>query len=266
MSNNSSLTYTANTGETKNITGVISNNNGSANNIDKQGIGNLTLQNNNTYTGATTITAGTLQAAANGALGSGTTGTSSIAVKNGGTLLLSNATATDRVRNDAPITLGSTTGLGTASITRVQGGSEGSGAVAGLGSLTLAANSSLNYGGSSVANGTLTFGGATAFAPSGFTLSILGYEGVFGTATPGLDGTNDRLIFASNQSGNLSQFSFVNPDGLTGTFGAGQIDLGNGFFEITPVPEPSTWVAGSLALLAVGFTQRRRLAGLLQIA
>ena len=27
---------------------------------------------------------------------------------------------------------------------------------------------------------------------------------------------------------------------------------------LTPVPEPSTWVAGALALLAVGYTQRRR--------
>jgi len=30
---------------------------------------------------------------------------------------------------------------------------------------------------------------------------------------------------------------------------------------MTPVPEPSTWVAGALALLAVGYTQRRRFLG-----
>ena len=49
------------------------------------------------------------------------------------------------------------------------------------------------------------------------------------------------------------------------TPGATQFDLGNGFYEITatPVPEPSTYAAGLLALTAVAFHRRRGLGNLL---
>ena len=56
-----------------------------------------TLSSSNTYTGATTVSTGTLNVATNGALGNGNTGTSGITVNSGGTLLLSNNGATDRV-------------------------------------------------------------------------------------------------------------------------------------------------------------------------
>jgi autotransporter-associated beta strand protein len=254
------------------INGVIANNASAtpttASNLTYSGSNTLTLTNANTYTGTTTLgtsalgSTGTINAAANGALGSGTTGTSSITVFNGGTLMLSNATATDRVRDSAPIQLGGGSGPGTASIQRSGGGSEGSETTLGLGSLTLQANASLNYGGALVANGTLSFGSLAPapFVPNGFTLSILGYNGVFGTSIAGVDGVTDRLIFGSSQLANLGNFSFINPDGLTGTYGADQILLASGFYEIVPVPEPSTWVGGALALLAVAYTQRRRFA------
>ncbi len=229
--------------------------------LTKMGNAVQTLTGSNTFTGGTAIIAGTLEAGANGALGSGTTGTTSIQVHNSGTLLLSNASATDRIRDDALITLGGV-GSGTPSITRAGGGSEGSGSAIGLGALTLAVNSSLNYGGATVGNGTLTFGGgntANPFIPDTFTLSVLGYDGVFGTSIAGVDGTNDRLIFSADESANLGHFSFINPDGLIGTFDADQINLGNGFFEIVPVPEPATSATALLVVAALGYMQRERL-------
>ncbi|HEY1581609.1 MAG TPA: hypothetical protein VGF73_00760, partial [Chthoniobacterales bacterium] len=56
-----------------------------------------------------------------------------------------------------------------------------------------------------------------------------------------------------------SSWTISNP-GWHGTFsydGSGHIDLV--LDTLAPAPEPSTWVAGSLALLAVGYTARRRL-------
>ena len=58
--------------------------------LTKVGTGTVTFAGANTYTGATTVSSGTLEAAAAGALG----GTTSVTLNTGGTLLLSNARPT----------------------------------------------------------------------------------------------------------------------------------------------------------------------------
>ena len=45
-------------------------------------------------------------------------------------------------------------------------------------------------------------------------------------------------------------------------YGATSLEL----TPLTPVPEPATWLAGALALLAVGYTQRKRFAKQLVVA
>ena len=67
--------------------------------LTKTGAGTLTLTGSNTFTGVTTVNAGTLEAGAAGALGA----TASVAVNNGGTLLLSGSG--NRVNDSAPVTL-----------------------------------------------------------------------------------------------------------------------------------------------------------------
>jgi hypothetical protein len=58
----------------------------------------------------------------------------------------------------------------------------------------------------------------------------------------------------------LTQISFYSDSGTT--------FLGAGFWgsdldgEVVPVPEPGTWIGAALALVAIGFTQRKRLRGL----
>src|SRR5207302_9720126 len=108
-----------------------------------------------------------------------------------------------------------------------------------------------NYTGTS---GVLTF---TSFSPSTFTLSVTNYVGT------GSSGGTDQLIFNQDEATRLGSFDFG--------FGAGvnvaETALGGGFFEVystVPVPEPSTWCAAALAFLAVGYTQRRKLARVLK--
>jgi MYXO-CTERM domain-containing protein len=47
--------------------------------------------------------------------------------------------------------------------------------------------------------------------------------------------------------------------------GTGAAEIGfNGLFEIVPIPEPGTWLAGALAFIALFATQRRRLSRIME--
>jgi hypothetical protein len=174
--------------------------------------------------------------------------------------MLSNAAAADRVRNDAPITLAGGTigrsGAGTVSegsgATR-NGGTFSGASMVGLGALTLTANSTLDFNLLSTGGvGTLTF--ATFSSMNNAVLNIINWSSNANAAAnlSGVDGQDTRLIFSQDQSSNLQYFSF---NGSAAT----QIDLGGGYFEMTPVPEPATWVAAFLSVGAIGWSQRKRL-------
>ncbi|MEY2486329.1 MAG: fibronectin-binding autotransporter adhesin [Verrucomicrobiota bacterium] len=234
--------------------------------VTKTGAGTWTLSGMNTYTGATTIASngGTLIAGATGALGN----TASVTVNSGGILALSGSGNLDRVNNAAPITLGTTAGAagtilrsGNGTVSEGVGASRNGGTVTGtssvgFGALTLASTSNLDFGTGGV--GTLNF---TSFAPTGFTLNILNYTSTANQPAniSGVDGTDDRLIFNQDQSGNLGSFNF-------GGIAATEIALDTGFFEVVPIPEPSTWVVGALAFSLLLVTQRRRMTRLLKRA
>ena len=209
--------------------------------LTKSTSGTVTLTGANTFSGSTTVTGGTLELAAGG--GSALGSTSSVTVNGGGTLLLG---ASNQVSNSAPVTLaGGTIGKGNFS--------EGSTSTPGLGALTLTASGSrVDFGGGTV--GTVTF---ASFTPGAFSLTIDNWTGNLNSA--GSDST-DRLIFNSDQTANLSSFSFSGyGDGAT------QFALGDGFYEVTPVtpvPEPSTYVAAALAAMVAGYHllgRRRRM-------
>ena len=201
--------------------------------LTKTTAGTVTLSGSNTFTGSTTVSGGTLTVSAGGAGALGST--ASVRVNSGGTLLLG---ANDQINNSATITLnGGTFSKGAFS--------EGAPNSAGLGALTLTSNDShIDFG--TGAGGVLSF---ASFNPNAFTLVIDNWTG-----TVNMAGGTDRLIFDTSQAFNLNNFSF------TGYAGATEIDLGNGFYEITPtaVPEPSTYAAALLALGATAYHQRRR--------
>jgi len=203
--------------------------------LTKSGTGTWTLTGANTFTGATTVNGGTLTLA-NGS-GSALGFTSAITVNSGGTLLLG---ANNQINNLASLTLGGGTfARGTFS--------EGGINTVGLGALNLtAAGSHLDFGTGAV--GIITF---ASFAPGSFTLTIDNWTG---SANAMGTGFTDRLIFASNQSGNLSRFDFT---GFAP--GAVALDLGGGYWEIVPVPEAETWFSGFAVLALILFHHRKQL-------
>jgi hypothetical protein len=109
----------------------------------------------------------------------------------------------------------------------------------------------LNFG-SAGAGSSLVFDSLTSLSGGSF-VNILNWSGMAGgdNGAPG----NNRFLFVTNPGNtiDLSNFNFVG-------FGNGGLVIPYGnIFEIVPVPEPGTWAAGMLTLLAVGFTLRKKL-------
>ena len=200
--------------------------------LTKIGAGTLTLTGANTYTGPTQVNAGTLLV--NNPAGSGT-GSGTVTINNGGTL-----GGIGTVAGPVVVTSGAV----------LQGG-DGSTS----GALTLTGNLTLNMGSviqlaldvdgahSSLAragNGTWSFADNQAFA-------------FLNAQTGTYDGIITGLAADPGGEGGWT----VTNDGYSGTFqydGAGNIDL---ILDVTPVPEPATWLAGALLLAAACWTLRR---------
>lgn len=235
----STLTVNPASGVSTTFAGIIAGTNGGTQGnvaLQKTGAGTLVLTGANTYTGSTTVNGGTLTLS--DASGSAVGSTNNVSIGSGGTVLLGQ---NDQINNTAPMTLaGGTFAKGNFS--------EGSAGAPGIGALTLTATGSkIDFGTGTV--GVLTF---AAFTPGAFSLTIDNWTGTANT----LGSTStDRLIFASDQTANLSSFSFV---GFLP--GATEFNLGNGYWEVVPtaVPETSTWVAAALTLGVIGFHFRRR--------
>ncbi|MGI8957315.1 MAG: beta strand repeat-containing protein [Chthoniobacterales bacterium] len=228
--------------------GVISGSRATAGAIfTKQGSGTLTLSGANTYTGQTVINNGTLSLDNAGSTTPRLVNTTNITVNSGGTLLLasSSGSSTDRINNAATITLaGGTFNLG--------GRSEGAAGTSGVGALTLTNNSVFDFGTLGTSN-LIQFAGLGTHTSSAL-FQIIDWEG-----TPGSANGTDRLLFAGTSSAFTSLYNQSDVS-FNGEFGYDVMDFGTFYevFGVAKVPEPSTWASAALALLAVGYSQRRR--------
>jgi autotransporter-associated beta strand protein len=224
----------------------------------KTGTGTETMTSTTSnYTGGTTINGGTIisNSANGGALGRGP-----IIVNNTGTLAGAQTidpAATITVNSGGTLMPGSTASAG--SIAKLN-----------TGSLTLNAGSSfavdLNAGA-----GPLGTGAGTIYDQVSVTGTIT-LGGVL-TVNPGAGlAIGDKFFIMLNDGTDAVSGGFSNAPTTGSTFAAGSdtflisyIDNGDNSglndisLTVTAVPEPSTWLAGALALVAVSYTQRRRL-------
>ena len=231
LSTNSSIGVS--TGTELTVSGVIS---GSAG-LTKEGAGTLTLTGVNTFSGDTTIDAGTLKLNSSGnALDS----TSNIVLNTGGTLLLG---ASDQIDNDVTLKLLGGT-FNTAGFDET------------MESLTLTKTSTIDFASSSdsVLEFTSTFDWNFS---TDVALTLLNFNG----SGAGLGG-NDELIFGTNPtSDELAQIQFLNPTGYTpGTYIA-KLDGTNLIPDGIPIiPEPSAMIGTGLmsGLILLDILRRRK--------
>ena len=222
------------------FSGVLGNGSGTLNLTVNTTGGATTLSGANTYTGATTVNAGTLFV--NGSLASGC----AVTVSGSGTTL----GGTGTINGSVSIGSGS----------KLQGGTGSTGQTLTLtGAVTMSNGSifQLALDGSGTHSTIAINGGSLAFAPTASQqhFNFIGTP-VVGTYLGIITGVPNPTTTVMNQwvidnAGYSGSFTWDSTNG-------GEIDL-----TLTKVPEPGTWGAAALALLSVGYVQRKRLTRLL---
>ena len=205
--------------------GVISDGAGSTA-LTMNGTGTLALSGANTYTGTTTISAGTLQVGAGGATGQLGTG---------------------NVTNDSALVFNRT------AVLTVANAISGAGTLTQNGTGTITLQGTNTYSGATVVNGGLTLSGATGTATS--TAFTLNQAGILTLDNSG-NNNNDRI--AGNLTMNGGQLAVIGNAGASTTESLGTLNLASGYSTVTLTPNAATNVrltftdmtqsAGALAL------------------
>ncbi len=173
----------------------------------------------------------------------------------------SNAAAPDRIWIDGGTLLktqhnqiGDNTAMVLSGGTFATGGfNEGTATTAGMGALTLDANSTLDMG-----NGAsfVHWNGYTNFAGNTNTLTINNYTGV-----PHVGNTNTDRIYFSGTPGGFSAGEYYDTRFVFTGFASGYkiIQHSGTLWEVVPIPEPSTYAAIILIILGIAYRERRRI-------
>lgn len=139
------INLTANTSENLNILGIISNNGATANSVQKNGAGNVFINANCTYTGATTIGAGTLTL--NGPSANTIPSGNNVTVMPGGKLVI----LQDQTLGNLTLPAGATLQIATGKTLTLTGVFIGGGTILSLGTIKLAGAVAQNFPGATTA-------------------------------------------------------------------------------------------------------------------
>jgi fibronectin-binding autotransporter adhesin len=244
-------TFNAQSGTLKNVSQIFQGDNTTVAALTKTTTGTLTLNTANTYTGGTSVMAGTLLVNGGTVGVSSGTGTGNVTVNNGGTL-----GGTGNISGGVSVTNGSTLNPGPS-------GTSGTAASVGTlntGALTMSGTSTFHID----AAGTLATDwdklnvtGAVALGTQA-TLQLSIASGLnFASGAQYMIIANDAADLISGTFSNAANGSTVALGGynFTVNYNGG---TGNDLV-LTAVPEPSTWVAAALSLVAVAYSGRRKL-------
>ena len=134
------INLTSNTGETFTVTGVMSNNGATVNTVNKNGVGTVILTGQNTFTGLTSVNAGTLRLNRTG--GGTLPATNNVTVSSGATLRVS----TNQTLNNLTLPAGASLTVDSGATLTINGTFTYSGTISGAGTIAYGATGSLVYG------------------------------------------------------------------------------------------------------------------------
>ncbi|HSH39583.1 MAG TPA: autotransporter-associated beta strand repeat-containing protein [Chthoniobacterales bacterium] len=223
--------------------------------LSKAGSGTLTFAGAtaNTYTGKTLVSSGTLLLNKT----AGVTAVSSTGASGADAAATDLQITSGSVRLDASNQIANTTKIGLSGGTlNLNGFSEGAAGTVGVGALTLSATSTIDFGAGAMS--IIQFA-ALGTHTAGTVLQLINWSGVANTG-----GSGDRLLFSGSASDFTSRYQ-QSEVSFDGSMGYNTVQFAD-FYEVTAAPEPSTYAAGLLAFLTIGYSKRQRVAQLLKRA
>lgn len=134
------INLTSNTGETFTVTGVMSNNGANVNTVNKNGVGTVILTGQNTFTGLTSVNAGTLRLNRTG--GATLPSTNDVTVSSGATLRVS----TNQTLNNLSLPAGASLTVDSGATLTINGTFTYSGTISGTGTIAYGGSGTLVYG------------------------------------------------------------------------------------------------------------------------
>lgn len=134
------INLTSNIGETFTVTGVMSDNGANVNTVNKNGVGTVILTGQNTFTGLTSVNAGTLRLNRTG--GATLPATNNVTVSSGATLRVS----TNQTLNNLTLPAGASLTVDSGATLTINGTFTYSGTISGTGTIAYGATGTLVYG------------------------------------------------------------------------------------------------------------------------